>query len=257
MPCDSEGNDWNTGNAPFRILSNGVTYIRNINMNGESGYVKVNFDSGRQAVQLQYNALTYKLDNEDNSVFVQLARKDDGFYIYLQNAPKFCVFDTLHNRLSYLINLNNGDRQTHWFRGQMYKNFADNGQDWYPILDTSGSASDRRLKHNIKDSNTSALDIISEIRFRQFDWNEDTPYANKHIDIGVIAQEVKEIDENYVEKNERVVGDKVEEMYTMNELNLITTTMKAIQELNNIVKEQEKTIKELQDEIDKLKKGDK
>ena len=70
-----------------------------------------------------------------------------------------------------------------------------------------------------------------------------------------------EIDENYVVKGERVIDDKVQEMYSMNELNLITTAMKATQELNekvkeqqNIIDKQDKLIKDLIERIEKLEK---
>lgn len=247
----------------MRISNTGYIYCKNVEMNGDSGYSRIVFDSGRTAMLLGKDALDFRLDNSTNDLFARFKRQTGGFYLYLQNAPMFCVYDNLHTRLSYQIDLNNGDRQQHYFRGQMWKNFADDGGTYYAVVDESSSSSDRRLKHNIEDSETSALDIIDAIRFRQFDWNDESPYPNTHIDIGVIAQEVMEIDENYVVKGERVIDGKPQEMYSMNELNLITTAMKAVQELNEKVKEQQNTIdkqdKLIQDlikRIDKLEKGE-
>lgn len=263
MPTDKDGNNWDTADANLRILSDGTTYVKNINMNGESGYTRVNFDSGREAMSLTSTQLSFRLDNNDNALFARFERQTSGFYLFLQNAPRFYIWDSLHGRASYGVDLNNGNRQQHYFRGQMWKNYADDDKTYYAVVDEGSSSSDRRLKHNIEDSKTSALDIIDAIKFRQFDWNEESPYPNTHIDIGVIAQEVMEIDENYVVKGERVIDDKVQEMYSMNELNLITTAMKATQELNEKVKEQQNTIdkqdKLIQDlikRIEKLEKGE-
>ena len=261
MPTDEDGNNWNTANANLRILSDGTTYVKRINMNGESGYTRINFDSGREAMSLTATQLSFRLDNNDNALFARFERQTNGFYLFLQDAPRFYIWDNLHGRASYGVDLNNGSRQQHYFRGQMWKNYADDGVTYYAVVDESSSSSDRRLKHNIEDSKTNALAIIDAIKFRQFDWNEESPYPNTHIDIGVIAQEVMEIDENYVVKGERVIDDKVQEMYSMNELNLITTAMKAIQELNekvkeqqNIIDKQDKLIKDLIERIEKLEK---
>ena len=124
----------------------------------------------------------------------------------------------------------------------MWKNYADDGGTYYAVVDEASSSSDRKLKHNIKDSNTNALNIIKQIKFRQFDWNENTPYSNKHINIGVIAQEVMEIDTNYVAETSRMIAGEEEKIYNMHELNLITTAMKAIQELSRKIEDLEKKV---------------
>lgn len=103
-------------------------------------------------------------------------------------------------------------------------------------------SSDRRLKKNITDSTTSALDIINKIQHKEFDKIDD----NKHYKIGYIAQELEQIDKNFVLKRETNKEKGIEERYYINELPIIATLTKAIQE-------QQKQIEELKKEIEKLK----
>lgn len=107
-------------------------------------------------------------------------------------------------------------------------------------------SSDKRLKKNIKASENNAIDTIDKIKIHSFDWKED----NSHVDYGFIAQELEEINENYVLKQE--IKNKKEEVtdykYYVNELPIIATLTKAIQE-------QQAQIEELQKEIKELKGG--
>lgn len=97
-------------------------------------------------------------------------------------------------------------------------------------------SSDRRVKDNIKNSTTSALDIIQKIQHKEFDKKTD----KKHYKIGYIAQELEQLDDNFV------LYDKDNDMYYINELPIIATLSKAIQE-------QQEQIEELKEEIKKLK----
>ena len=113
-------------------------------------------------------------------------------------------------------------------------------------LDVSGNvyannlSSDRRIKNNIKNSETNALGIIKQIQHKQFDKKDD----GKHYDIGYIAQEMEKIDSNFVIIRPKT--EKTEERYYINELPIIATATKAIQE-------QQEQIEELKKEIEKLK----
>lgn len=53
--------------------------------------------------------------------------------------------------------------------------------------------SDIRLKSNIADSELNALDVLNQIRLRQFDWKTD----HTHQDIGFIADEIDQIDSRF------------------------------------------------------------
>lgn len=108
----------------------------------------------------------------------------------------------------------------------------------------SGSApSDIRLKENVKNSETDALETVNRMKVRQFDWKE--PMGGWHQNIGFVADELEEIDPNlalgggYDENGEMDIKQ-------INSPYLLNYAIKAIQELSAKVDEQEKRIKELE-----------
>lgn len=106
----------------------------------------------------------------------------------------------------------------------------------------TGDSSDIRIKSNIKDSSESAIDIINKINHKEFDKKDD----NTHYKIGYIAQEMEQIDKNFVIKKQANKEKGIEERYYINQLPILATATKAIQE-------QQKQIEELKKEIEKLK----
>lgn len=106
----------------------------------------------------------------------------------------------------------------------------------------TGDSSDIRIKNNIKDSSESAIDIINKIHHKEFDKKDD----NTHYKIGYIAQEMEQIDKNFVIKKQANKEKGIEERYYINQLPILATATKAIQE-------QQKQIEELKKEIEKLK----
>ena len=114
-------------------------------------------------------------------------------------------------------------------------------------------SSDRKFKKNIKDSEVKALDLINKIKHKQFEMKKD----DIHYNIGYIAQELEEIDKNFVMKKQK--DKESEEKYYINELPIIATITKAIQEIEEdrkkdkeTIQEQQKTIKELQEKIKEM-----
>lgn len=99
-------------------------------------------------------------------------------------------------------------------------------------------SSDRRIKENIVDCTESAIDIIKKIQHKEFDKKDD----GKHYKIGYIAQDMEQIDENFVIKKPADEKRNIEERYYINELPIIATLTKAIQEQ--------------QEQIEQLKKND-
>ena len=95
------------------------------------------------------------------------------------------------------------------------------------------SFSDSRLKENIIDCKHKALDYIQQFKFKEYDWKkqEDRP-QQAHTKIGLIAQEVQEIDDSLVYEN----GDTL----NLDNLRLTTIALKAIQELNQRLEKLEK-----------------
>lgn len=108
---------------------------------------------------------------------------------------------------------------------------------------TNTTTSDIRLKENIKNSETDALETVNQMKVRQFDWKERM--GGWHQDIGFVADELEEIDPNlalgggYDENGEMDIKQ-------INSPYLLNYAIKAIQELSAKVDEQEKRIKELE-----------
>lgn len=110
-------------------------------------------------------------------------------------------------------------------------------------LYTTSQVSDIRLKENIENSETDALETVNRMKVRQFDWKEWM--GGWHQNIGFVADELEEIDPNlalgggYDENGEMDIKQ-------INSPYLLNYAIKAIQELSAKVDEQEKRIKELE-----------
>lgn len=233
MPIGSDGS-WSTANAAFRLLHNG-----NILMNGQSHYFGIIYDSKRRAMDLGSNGLTFYLDDTSNNPFSSYVYGSAGTFIHLYSSPLWSINDALHdmNMLTfYRCEPGSGDAQIR--KGHVARFYSDIDV-WGNRLDgvnytmhikgyeVATNASDKRLKDNVKDSKTDALDIINQIKIRQFDWKIDKGLRDggKHINCGFIAQEVQKID------NTLVHYDKNYDTYQMENLNLIAIAYKAIQQI--------------------------
>lgn len=110
-------------------------------------------------------------------------------------------------------------------------------------LYTASQVSDIRLKENIENSETDALETVNQMKVRQFDWKKER--GGWHQNIGFVADELEEIDPNlalgggYDENGEMDIKQ-------INSPYLLNYAIKAIQELSAKVDEQEKHIKELE-----------
>lgn len=108
---------------------------------------------------------------------------------------------------------------------------------------TNLNISDIRLKENIENSETDALETVNRMKVRQFDWKERM--GGWHQNIGFVADELEEIDPNlalgggYDENGEMDIKQ-------INSPYLLNYAIKAIQELSAKIDEQEKRIKELE-----------
>lgn len=134
--------------------------------------------------------------------------------------------------------------------GTSYKNYLEirgqftGGATFVTSKFYSGSApSDIRLKENVKNSETDALETVNRMKVRQFDWKKQM--GGWHQNIGFVADELEEIDPNlalgggYDENGEMDIKQ-------INSPYLLNYAIKAIQELSAKVDEQEKRIKELE-----------
>ena len=112
-------------------------------------------------------------------------------------------------------------------------------------VNVANMESDIKLKENISISNHSGLDVINKFTFHSFDWKKDKfGYKKPHTRIGLIAQEVQEIQDDLVYKNPNALA--------LDEFRLLNISLKAIQELsqeNNNLKSQ---LKEMNERLTKL-----
>ena len=118
----------------------------------------------------------------------------------------------------------------------------------------SPNSSDERLKMNIMDAVESGLTLINQILHRRFDWKKD----GKHISIGYIAQEIEELNKDLIYKfpknpKKQAITDE-DYSYQINNVAMNALSTKAIQELHGIVKNQQKQINELKQELEELRR---
>lgn len=85
--------------------------------------------------------------------------------------------------------------------------------------------SDERLKKNIAPTTKTAREAIDNIQFKQFDWNEYTEQNNEHVELGVIAQQLQQV-------NPKFVNEMSDSTLGVNENELLTYALKAIQEIS-------------------------
>lgn len=126
--------------------------------------------------------------------------------------------------------------------GNTYFNFtADNGST-YAI---AASASDTKLKKNIKKTDQTSLDKIRRIQFIQFDWKEN----GYHVPLGVSANQLGEIIPQAVLD---VPQPEDSEYNTLKNVDMFTTinySLKAIQEMDEIIQEQKQEIDTLKQQL--------
>lgn len=108
--------------------------------------------------------------------------------------------------------------------------------------------SDGRLKHDIQSSEINAIERIMQIKHRMFKWNKD----DKEEQVGYIAQELEEIDPNYVIKNLQYdeKGEIIDYLYQVNILPILSTCTKAIQELKEENEKYKNFIEQVADKLD-------
>lgn len=87
--------------------------------------------------------------------------------------------------------------------------------------------SDARVKYNIEESSSNALDEINKIIHAQFDWKD----GGNHQKFGYIAQQLESIDQNFVIRD----YSKDNSLYQIDSLSILSASTKAIQELSEEV----------------------
>ena len=139
----------------------------------------------------------------------------------------------------YYNNENSG-KSGYWIYSPQYKQiFSDNGymyfvwsgggSSWVPL---NKEISDRRYKHNIQDSQVSALDVIE--RLKTYSYRKEYDGKIEFISCGIMAQEVQKYVPEAFYKNP-------DGAYSYRTFELVPYLIKAIQELNQKLEKLEKT----------------
>lgn len=148
-----------------------------------------------------------------------------------------------------IFNGNSGGSSTanigHWSGKNVFLSFGGRANDISYVYNNreyslweviNRNSSDKRLKKNITISNHKALDYVSQFKFKEYDWIEEEKRPQKpHTNIGLIAQEVQEVDPTLIVEN----GGSL----SLDNLKLTNIALKAIQE---IAFENKKIIKRLE-----------
>jgi phage minor structural protein len=132
---------------------------------------------------------------------------------------------SVNNKLTATLGLWNSNNVSLEFGGSgndIYYSYNGTAYSLWSVINQHFS--DRRLKENIVDCKHKALDYIHQFQFKEYDWKkqEDRP-QQAHTKIGLIAQEVQEVDSTLVYEN----GDTL----NLDNLRLTNIALKAIQEL--------------------------
>ena len=216
------------------------------------------------------------INTEDESILLQIIPKNE----YDSNSPKINLLNSIHffeNALGshsfrigeeqkYVLETDEGDFHVAGGTILLGTNSSKAAISMYPSsmvqihgadLDVDGNvyanniSSDERLKNNIEDSRTNATENLNKFRIKSFNWKKD----NSHIKTGFIAQQLEEIDEDYVLKKPEYNKNKEikDYRYYINELPILATLVKGFQEQQQMIENLNNTIEEMKKEINKMK----
>ena len=155
---------------------------------------------------------------------------------FLHDGNKCIVSTNVH--LANIVNGSSG-----------YLELQTNNIDGITAFGVSIWSSDKRLKNSITNTNIKALDIIKQMKHRQFKYNN----SDELVKIGYIADELKEIDDELIFE---VGEDKLKQP---KESFIIPILSKAIQEQQELIEKQsnmlnllEERIKVLEEKLNKV-----
>lgn len=189
-------------------------------------YPEGHYEEPYSAVKFLDKIFFFKNQNDNNALKVG---DDNNYSLFTDNGVIQCTGCPQ-------LGVNNNAGCTIWGYTQIHD--GNLGVDGNVYADNISS--DRRYKKDIKECEVNAIDKIMQIRHKQFTKITD----NKHYDIGYIAQDMEEIDSNFVLVNEK----DEDKTYYINELPIIATLTKAIQEQQTQIEDLKKRLEELEND---------
>ena len=210
----------------------GVQMLGNYGRDGDTAYgfylyVDPNFDTTEVAATNSYLMTV-------NGYISTRGVNNLKFQNYSDNSTAIGVWD---KNVSLLFDRTKNDIYYEW-NGKIYS-------IWQMVDRFYSTTSDARLKKDIRPCAYKALDLIDNFKFKSFNWKhreqlEEKPFT----EIGLIAQDVEKISKNFV----TMAG----EYKTLNQFNLLTYSLKAIQELSTENQQLKSQLKEMNERLTKL-----
>ena len=187
---------------------------------------------------------------------------DDAWYVkengkmYCYNQAEFWKIPKVHGSLSVTGNIFYGDDEKNpigmWVYSPVYKKIYKKGEKWLYLegirsgedwITIDSLASDRRIKTNIKESEVKALDVIN--KFKTYSFTRDYKNQIKDVQLGIIAQDVKEyMYDAFVENPDGI--------YSYEPFEMIPYLIKAIQELSTENQQLKSQLNEMNERLTKL-----
>ena len=210
----------------------GVQMLGNYGRDGETAYgfylyVDPNFDTTEVAATNSYLMTV-------NGYISTRGVNNLKFQNYSDNSTAIGVWD---KNVSLLFDRTKNDIYYEW-NGKIYS-------IWQMVDRFYSTTSDARLKKDIRPCAYKALDLINDFKFKSFNWEHREQLEKKPFtEIGLIAQDVEKINKNFV----TMAG----EYKTLNQFNLLTYSLKAIQELSQENTNLKSQLKEMNERLTKL-----
>ncbi len=174
-------------------------------------------------------------DIGDQMAFVNSAVGQSGTTQMVLDSSGFRVHCNVINKYGHNNNIFIGS-------DYIYSMLLSGNPNWYIHCNTNIGAyginiwaSDGRMKANIRPTQVSALDEIARFKHRAFQWKDGGRFEK----IGYIAQELEQIDRDYVERipQKDKDGNVLDYRLQINEHRIIPLLTKAVQELTEENKE--------------------
>ena len=156
---------------------------------------------GEPGVGLYIDGATANMEADATATFTKKNNNDWALMCrnYEGASTDYGFYSRTKGSANYAIGVFDADNSVWRFR-------VNGGGSIYATNTTVSSISDQRLKENIVDAN-SQWDDIKALRFRNFNWKEESGYSDGKTYLGLIAQEVEPISPNLIEINAQTKED--------------------------------------------------
>ena len=235
----------NIGSGAFNVTSTGALTANNATIKGS--VTAENSSSGTKAVLNTGSLRFYRSDTGTAEIFYQTTGDSNYQGLQIDADEKNIIFGLRSSSSNVYIAEFLG---IGWNRYLVLRSLKLEQIDIYSSFvrfkDYNGSnydinidSSDAKLKKNIKDSTIDALPMINAIEHKSFDFKD----FEKHRECGYIAQQLEEVNEEFVKDVPQSDGSVTKQVNTFE---LLSYATKAIQELSAKVDALEKRIAELE-----------